>query len=78
MRKQSLAHLKAGRRGRIVEISGGSALTQRLMGMGIHIGREVTKVGQFAMQGPVTIRVARATVALGHQMAEKIFIEPHD
>jgi Fe2+ transport system protein FeoA len=48
------------------------------MGMGIHIGREVTKVGQFAMQGPVTIRVARATVALGHQMAEKIFIEPHD
>ena len=50
-------------------------MQNRFMGMGIYAGREITKVSQIALRGPVTIRVGRATLALGHGMAGKIFVE---
>lgn len=75
MRKISLVKMKRGEKTKIVEISGGPALQNRFMGMGIYTGREIAKVSQIALRGPVTIRVGRTTLALGHGMAGKIFVE---
>ncbi len=75
MKKISLLQMQAGTKGKIVEISGGEALQHRLMTMGIHAGRAVVKLSHVALRGPVTIRIAHSTVAIGHGMAGKIFIE---
>ncbi len=67
--------MKERQKARISEISGGSTFVNRMMSMGIYAGREVTKVSHFAMKGPVTIKVGRSTLALGHGMAAKITVE---
>jgi len=65
----------ANRKGKIVEISGGHLLQNRTMSMGIYVGREIRKISHFAMRGPVTIKVGRSVIALGHGMASKIILE---
>ena len=72
MKRISLTHMKAGEKGKVVEVLGGDQLRQKLMHMGIYEGREVTKVGHLALRGPITIRVGRAVVALGHSMGGKV------
>lgn len=67
--------MRAKQKGKIVEISGGHALQNRTMSMGIYAGREIRKLSHFAMRGPVTIKVGRSTIALGHGMASKVFVE---
>ncbi len=57
-----------------MEISGGNALQNRMMSMGIYPGREVTKLSNFALRGPVTIRVGEAVIALGYGVAGKIIV----
>jgi len=59
----------------VAEISGGSALANRMMSMGIYKGREITKLSHFALRGPVAIKVGRSTFALGHGVAAKILID---
>jgi Fe2+ transport system protein FeoA len=75
MKKTTLIHLKKDQKAKILEISGGPALKHRMMSMGIYPGREITKLGHIALRGPVTIKVGRAHLALGHSMAAKIHIE---
>ena len=75
MKKISLAHMKAHKKGRIVEISGGANLESRLSSMGIYLGKEVTKVSHVALEGAVAIKVGRAVIALGHGMAAKIIVD---
>lgn len=67
--------MKKNRKGKVLEISGGSALQHRMMSMGIYAGREITKLNHFGLRGPVTIRVGRSVLALGHGMAGKIILE---
>ncbi|MBM3255391.1 MAG: ferrous iron transport protein A [Candidatus Omnitrophica bacterium] len=75
MKKITLLQMKRNQRGRIIDISGGTALLSRMMSMGLYSGREITKVGQMALRGAVTIKVGRAVIALGHGMARKIILE---
>jgi Fe2+ transport system protein FeoA len=75
MKKVLLIQMKENQKGRVWEISGGSALQHRMMSMGIYAGREITKLSHFALRGPVTIRVGRSMLALGHGMAGKITLE---
>lgn len=75
MKKISLAKMKENRKGRVAEISGGRALENRLMSLGIYVGREITKLSHFALQGPVALKVGRSTLAIGHGMAKKIMVE---
>ena len=77
MKKIALTRLKAGRKAKVIEISG-ALLQSRLMSMGIYPGREITKMSSFAMRGPVTIRLGRSSLALGHGMADKILVVPDD
>ncbi|MBN2453678.1 MAG: ferrous iron transport protein A [Candidatus Omnitrophica bacterium] len=75
MKKTSLVHLKPNCRGRISEIAGGVLLQNRLMSMGLYIGREVIKLSYIGLRGPVVIKAGRSVLALGHGMAAKIIIE---
>lgn len=75
MKKISLAHLKPGHNGKILEISGGMGLQNRLMGMGVYAGKEITKLSCIGLRGPIVIRVGRSVLALGHGMAAKVIVE---
>jgi ferrous iron transport protein A len=75
MNKLSLVELKANQKAKVVEILGGLGLKQRLLSLGIYPGRELTKVSNFVLRGPVTVKVGRTTLALGYGMAQKILVE---
>lgn len=75
MSRLSLVQLKHNQKAKVVDIVGGVGIRQRLLSLGIYPGREITKISQFALRGPVTIKVGRTTLALGHGMAEKIIVE---
>ncbi|KPK98869.1 MAG: hypothetical protein AMJ95_01970 [Omnitrophica WOR_2 bacterium SM23_72] len=75
MKKISLTQMKANQRGKIFEIASGSALSARLMSLGIYKGREITKLGHLALRGPVALKVGRTVMALGYGMASKIIVE---
>jgi ferrous iron transport protein A len=75
MKKISLTKIKPGTKSKVLEVHGGPALQNRLMSIGVYPGREIAKLGHFALRGPVTIKVGRAVVALGHGMASKIIVE---
>ncbi len=49
----------------------------RLSSLGLRPGMWLTKISAFALKGPVTVKVGQTTLALGHGMAEKIFVESH-
>ena len=71
----SLARMKAGQKGKIVELTGGFELQSKLMNMGMFPGRSVTKIGHLALNGPVTIRCGRTVIALGHGTAHKVKVK---
>jgi ferrous iron transport protein A len=75
MRRLSLVHLKENQKAKVVEVLGGIGIKQRLLSLGIYPGRELTKISHFALRGPVTVKVGRATLALGYGMAQKILVE---
>jgi Fe2+ transport system protein FeoA len=75
MRKLSLIQMKENRKAKVLEISGGRILQHRMMSMGIYPGGEITKLSHFALRGPVTVRIGRSVLALGHGVAAKIIVE---
>lgn len=75
MKRLSLIQMKANQKGRVVEIAGGMGLQNRLMSMGIYKGKEITKFSHFVLRGPITVKIGRSVLALGHGMAGKIILE---
>ncbi|MCX5678029.1 MAG: FeoA family protein [Candidatus Omnitrophica bacterium] len=75
MKKMSLLSLKADHRGKVVEISGGGNLQNKLMNMGVYKGREVIKLSHIGLRGPVVIKTGRSILALGHSIAAKVIVE---
>jgi len=71
----SLAQMRAGQRGKIVEINAGYGLARRLDALGIRVGKEVTKISAQWMRGPVLLRQDNTQVALGFGMASKVLVE---
>ena len=72
----TLARLKSGQSGTVVEIKGGRRMVDRLNALGIIPGKKITKTSAMLMRGPVTIEVDRAQLAIGFGMARKIIIRP--
>lgn len=68
--------LPAGKKGIIRTINGGYGLTQKLDSLGIREGIEIVRISTQWMKGPVTIRYGNSEVAIGHNMAMKIMVEP--
>ena len=75
MKKIFLAQLKANSKGRISQISGSANLQNKLMSMGVYIGKEVTKISHIGLRGPVVMKSGRSILALGHGVVVKIIIE---
>ena len=71
----TLAEMKAGQKGTIVQVEGGHGVTHRLASMGIRPGKMVTKVSSMLMRGPVTVKIDNSQIALGRGMANKIYVE---
>jgi ferrous iron transport protein A len=72
----TLARLRSGQSGRVVEVQGGHGLVNRLNAMGIRPGKRITKVSSMFLRGPVTIQVGQTQVAIGYGMARKILVAP--
>jgi len=68
-------HLRPNCKGKISEILGGAGLQNRLMGMGVYVGKEITKLSYIGLRGPVVIKAGRTVLALGHGMAAKVMVE---
>jgi Fe2+ transport system protein FeoA len=75
MTKLSLIQMREDQKAKVLDVSGSKGFQHKMMSMGIYPGVEITKVSHFALQGPVTIRVGRGTVALGHGIAARISVE---
>jgi len=71
----TLAEMKTGQTGTVVEVLGGHGLIRRLDALGIRPGKKVTKLSSTLFRGPVMLRVDNAQVAVGFGMARKIIVE---
>jgi len=71
----SLAMMRAGQKGKIVEINGGYGLTRKLDALGIRVGKEITKVSEQWMRGPVLLQHNNTQAALGFGMASKVLVQ---
>ena len=75
VRRVSLAQMRPGETGTIVEVSGGYGLFRKLDALGIRVGREITKVSGQWMRGPVLMRQNNIQAALGFGMACRVIVE---
>lgn len=71
----TLAEMKTGQTGTVVEVLGGQGLIRRLDALGIRPGKKVTKLSSTLFRGPIILRVDNAQVAVGFGMARKIIVE---
>lgn len=71
----SLASVKAGTQVKIVSISGGLGIRQRLSCLGIHPGDFLVLQKSGFMRGPVLVNIHGNQVALGRGIAAKILVE---
>jgi ferrous iron transport protein A len=74
-RQVTLAEMKTGQTGTVVEVHGGHGIIGRLDALGIRPGRKVTKLSSALFRGPVMLRVNSTEVALGFGMAKRIIVE---
>lgn len=71
----SLAQMRTGQVGTVVEVLGGHGLIRRLDALGIRPGKKVTKLSSTLFHGPVILRADNTQVAIGFGMARKIIVE---
>lgn len=73
--RTTVARMRAGTTGTVLEIAAGHALSRRLQALGVRPGKKIGKVSSMFGRGPVTIRIENMEVALGFGMADKIMVE---
>ena len=71
----TLATMKPGQSGVVVDVRGGHNVVERLAALGIRPGKRVVKVSSMLLGGPVTVEVDRSQIALGRQMASRILVD---
>jgi len=71
----SLAQMRSGQKGKIVKIDGGHSLARKLEAMGIITGKEITKISEQLMKGPVLLQHNHTQAAVGFGMASKVLVE---
>jgi ferrous iron transport protein A len=67
--------LQAGQSGKIIDITGGHGVVNKLTALGIRPGQTVTKKNSVFSKGPVVIKIKSTEVAIGYGMASKVLIE---
>jgi ferrous iron transport protein A len=71
----TLATMRPGQSGVVVDVRGGRNMVERLAALGIRPGKRIVKVSSMLLGGPVTVEVDRAQVAIGAQMAARILVD---
>jgi len=71
----SLAQMRSGQKGKIVEIDGGYGLACKLDALGIRVGKQITKTSEQWMRGPVLLKQDHTQAAVGFGMASRVFVE---
>ncbi|MDY6893649.1 MAG: FeoA family protein [Chloroflexota bacterium] len=71
----TVAQLKTGQTGNVIQIAGGHGLVRRLHALGIRPGKQVTKMSSMFRRGPVTLQVDNTQIALGFGISSKILVE---
>lgn len=71
----TLATMRPGQSGVVVDVRGGHNVVERLASLGIRPGKRVVKVSSMLLGGPVTVEVDRSQIALGRQMASRILVD---
>jgi len=71
----SLVQMRPGQKGKIVEINGGYGLVRKLEALGIRTGKEITKVSNQLMRGPVLLQHNNTQAAVGFGMASRVLVE---
>jgi ferrous iron transport protein A len=74
----TLARMRAGQSGTVVQLHGGRGLVNRLSALGIIPGKRITKISSALMRGPQTFEVDRTRVAIGFGMASRILVQLDD
>jgi ferrous iron transport protein A len=74
----TLARMRAGQSGIVVQLQGGHGLVNRLNALGIMPGNRITKISSTLMRGPVTVEVDRVRLAIGFGMASRILVQLND
>jgi Fe2+ transport system protein FeoA len=75
MSVKKLSELKKGDRGKVVRISGGGGINQRLMDMGLIAGSEVEMQQVAPLGDPIEIRVKGYNLSLRKSEAASIDVE---
>lgn len=71
----SLAQMRSGQKGKIVEINSSAGLARKLDALGIRTGKEIIKISEQFMKGPVLLQQNRTQAAVGFGMASKVLVE---
>ena len=71
----SLACMKPGQIGILVEIRGGYGMIRRLEALGLRLCKRIRKVSSMLMRGPVVVEVDGFQIAVGYGMASRIIVE---
>ena len=71
----TLAEMRTGQTGTVVEVLGGHGFMRRLDALGVRPGKKVTKLSSTLFRGPVILRVDNAQVAVGFGMARRITVQ---
>ena len=73
--KISLANMKPGQSGVLVEFLGGRGMVRRLDALGLRLCKKVRKVSAMLMQGPIVVEVDGFQIAIGYGMAARMIVE---
>jgi ferrous iron transport protein A len=71
----NLTQMRSGQHGIVVDIQGGFGMTDRLNALGVRTGKRISKISSMVGRGPVTIELDRGQIAIGFNMAKRIFVE---
>ena len=70
-----LSNMEDGQEGIIIEIKGGRGLLNQCDRIGIRIGKNIKKISQQPIWGPVIFEQDNMKIAIGFRMASKILID---
>jgi DtxR family Mn-dependent transcriptional regulator len=70
-----ITDLKPCEKGKIAFLRGSNKVIQRLSDLGLTLGTEITLVRKTPMSGPIELSVRRTSLAVGHDIADNIFVE---
>jgi Fe2+ transport system protein FeoA len=72
----SLAQLRPGQRGRIINVDGADSLVQRLVEMGLLDGEEIEVIAVAPLGDPVEVRLHDFRLSLRRNDAAHIWLSP--